>query len=55
MPPQSILVNAALDDTNYSSDKIFNNLERADDRKTWLEAYDKTSYLDTSRSSVQYE
>jgi len=35
-------------------DKIFNK-KRADDRKTWLEQYDKTAYLDTSRSSVQYE
>ena len=35
-------------------DKIFNK-KRADDRKTWLEAYDKTSYLDTTRPSVQYE
>ena len=35
-------------------DKIFNK-KRADDRKTWLEQYDKKSYLDTSRSSVQYE
>jgi DNA topoisomerase-2 len=35
-------------------DKIFNK-KRADDRKTWLEQYDKNAYLDTSRSSVQYE
>jgi len=35
-------------------DKIFNK-KRADDRKTWLERYDKTAYLDTSNSSVQYE
>jgi len=35
-------------------DKIFNK-KRADDRKTWLEQYDKTSYLDTSHPSVQYE
>jgi DNA topoisomerase-2 len=31
------------------------NKERADDRKTWLENYDKTAYLDTNRSSVPYE
>ena len=35
-------------------DKIFNK-KRADDRKTWLEQYDKDSYLDTSTPSVQYE
>ena len=41
----------ASDDT---IDKIFNK-KRANDRKTWLEAYDKTAFLDTSRPSVQYE
>ena len=35
-------------------DKIFNK-KRADDRKVWLENYDKNAYLDTSQSSVQYE
>jgi DNA topoisomerase-2 len=35
-------------------DKVFNK-ERADDRKTWLEQYDKTAYLDTNRASVKYE
>jgi DNA topoisomerase-2 len=35
-------------------DKVFNK-ERADDRKTWLEQYDKNAYLDTNRSSVKYE
>ena len=35
-------------------DKVFNK-KRADDRKTWLEQYDKHSYLDTSRPSVRYE
>jgi DNA topoisomerase-2 len=35
-------------------DKIFNK-ERPDDRKTWLEQYDKDAYLDTGRQSVQYE
>ena len=35
-------------------DKIFNK-KRANDRKGWLEAYDKNSYLDTSRPSVKYE
>ena len=35
-------------------DKIFNK-KRADDRKNWLENYDKNAYLDTNKSSVQYE
>ena len=35
-------------------DKIFNK-KRADDRKKWLEQYNKDSYLDTSNPSVQYE
>jgi DNA topoisomerase-2 len=35
-------------------DKIFNK-KRADDRKMWLEQYDKHSYLDTGRPEVQYE
>lgn len=35
-------------------DKIFNK-KRADDRKSWLEAYDKTAYLDTTTPSIQYE
>jgi DNA topoisomerase-2 len=34
-------------------DKIFNK-KRADDRKTWLGAYNKNAYLDTSRSEVKY-
>jgi DNA topoisomerase-2 len=37
-----------------SIDKIFNK-KRADDRKLWLENYDKTSYLDTSHKDVKYE
>ena len=35
-------------------DKIFNK-KRADDRKVWLEAYNKHAYLDTSKQSVPYE
>ncbi len=35
-------------------DKIFNK-KRPDDRKTWLEQYDKTAYLNTSREQVMYE
>lgn len=37
-----------------SIDKIFNK-KRADDRKQWLENYDKAAYLDTSHKSVKYE
>jgi DNA topoisomerase-2 len=35
-------------------DKVFNK-KRADDRKTWLENYDKTAYLDTNQPTVQYD
>ena len=35
-------------------DKIFNK-KRADERKTWLENYDKTAYLNTSLPTVKYE
>jgi DNA topoisomerase-2 len=35
-------------------DKVFNK-KRADDRKTWLEQYDKHAFLDTGRPAVQYE
>ena len=35
-------------------DKIFNK-KRPDDRKTWLENYNKSSYLDTNRPQVPYE
>ena len=35
-------------------DKIFNK-KRSDDRKLWLENYDKSAYLDTSNKSVFYE
>lgn len=37
-----------------SIDKVFNK-KRADDRKQWLENYDKTAYLDTSHPTVQYQ
>ena len=37
-----------------SIDKVFNK-KRPDDRKTWLENYDKTAYLDTSHPEVSYE
>lgn len=35
-------------------DKIFNK-KRPDERKVWLENYDKTSFLNTSLSTVTYE
>jgi DNA topoisomerase-2 len=35
-------------------DKVFNK-KRADERKTWLENYDKSSYLNTSTPSIKYE
>jgi DNA topoisomerase-2 len=34
-------------------DMVFNK-KRADDRKAWLERYERTSYLNTSESSVSY-
>ena len=37
-----------------SVDKVFNK-KRPDDRKVWLENYDKTAYLNTSQSQVSYE
>ena len=42
------------DNSDETIDKIFNK-KRADDRKLWLENYDKHSYLDTSRPDVKYE
>jgi DNA topoisomerase-2 len=35
-------------------DKIFNK-KRADDRKQWLENYNKNAYLDTNRPQVSYD
>lgn len=35
-------------------DKVFNK-KRPDDRKSWLERYDKSLFLNTSRESVSYE
>ena len=37
-----------------SIDKVFNK-KRADDRKLWLEQYDKHAFLDTNKPQVQYE
>jgi DNA topoisomerase-2 len=42
---------------NEESDDIIDmvfNKKRADDRKAWLERYDRCSYLNTSESSVSY-
>jgi len=35
-------------------DMVFNS-KRANDRKTWLNNYDRNAYLDTSKSNVSYE
>jgi DNA topoisomerase II len=35
-------------------DMVFNK-KRADDRKEWLEDYDRTAYLDTNKTMVSYE
>ena len=35
-------------------DMVFNK-KRADNRKEWLEVYDRKSYLDTSKKSISYE
>lgn len=40
--------------TDDCIDKVFNK-KRPDDRKTWLQNYDKNSYLNTSRPVVKYE
>ena len=40
--------------TDDSIDKIFNK-KRTDDRKLWLEEYNKDSFLDTTRCDVKYE
>jgi DNA topoisomerase-2 len=40
--------------SNNAIDMVFNK-KRADDRKEWLEKYERTSYLDTNKSSVSYE
>ncbi len=42
------------DNSDDVIDKIFNK-KRSDDRKTWLENYDKKAYLDTSHKTVLYE
>ena len=46
-----VYVDQTSDDT---IDKIFNK-KRADDRKEWLENYNKHAYLDTSKKHVSYQ
>jgi DNA topoisomerase-2 len=40
--------------TNDMIDMVFNS-KRANDRKIWLNNYDRNAYLDTSKSNVSYE
>jgi DNA topoisomerase-2 len=40
--------------TGDTIDMVFNK-KRPDDRKLWLEKYDKSAYLDTSHTNVSYE
>ena len=40
--------------SNDAIDMVFNK-KRADDRKEWLEEYDRELYLDTNKSTVTYE
>ena len=42
------------DSSNDAIDMVFNK-KRSDDRKDWLKDYNRNSYLDTSKSNVQYE
>ena len=42
------------DISNDTIDMVFNK-KRADSRKEWLEQYDRNSYLDTNRTTIQYE
>ena len=50
------IVDFAYDHANSDNtiDKVFNK-KRPDDRKDWLEQYDKNAYLDTNRPSVTYD
>jgi DNA topoisomerase-2 len=41
-------------DSDDAIDMVFNK-KRADDRKDWLEDYDRESYLDTSQVTVSYD
>ena len=42
------------DNSNDAIDMVFNK-KRSDDRKTWLEDYDREAYLDTSLPVVSYD
>ena len=42
------------DESDDAIDKVFNK-KRADDRKLWLGAYDRKTYLDTNHSNVTYQ
>jgi DNA topoisomerase-2 len=42
------------DHSDDTVDMVFNK-KRAEDRKTWLENYDKSAYLDTSAANVLYD
>ena len=42
------------DQSDNTIDKVFNK-KRPDERKTWLEEYNRDSYLDTSHPTVHYE
>ena len=42
------------DDSDDAIDKVFNK-KRADDRKTWLGAYDRKTYLDTNQKTVTFQ
>jgi len=41
-------------DSDDAIDMVFNK-KRADDRKDWLEEYDRESYLDTNQTTVSYD
>lgn len=47
------IVNFVYNNDDDSVDKVFNK-SRADERKKWLELYDKNSYLNTSNNTVGY-
>ena len=42
------------DDCDNTIDMVFNK-KRADDRKDWLETYDRDAYLDTNKQTVSYK
>ena len=42
------------DKTNNTVDMVFNK-KRAEDRKQWLEKYEKDAYLDTSHKKINYD